>query len=219
MSSINPNNIDGTYPIAGQDNDSQGFRDNFTNIKNNFTFAYNELTDLESKVLLKAPLDGSTVSNDMSYAQIVSPQLIKSVETVNDLGSRTGSFAISWADGHFQYYTTTGDTTLGFSNWPNSSLWTKLRLQITTDTTNRTVTFPAEVSVNISNIIGASGQVITLPTAGKYVFELSTYDNGATITIEDILRSQGSVVALATLKTEVAASTSFADFKSRIAAL
>ena len=29
-SSINPNNIDGTYPIAGQDNDSQGFRDNFT---------------------------------------------------------------------------------------------------------------------------------------------------------------------------------------------
>ena len=32
-SSINPNNIDTTYPVAGQDNDSQGFRDNFTNIK------------------------------------------------------------------------------------------------------------------------------------------------------------------------------------------
>ena len=25
--------IDGTYPVAGQDNDSQGFRDNFTIIK------------------------------------------------------------------------------------------------------------------------------------------------------------------------------------------
>jgi hypothetical protein len=29
-SNINPYNIDGTYPVAGQDNSSQGFRDNFT---------------------------------------------------------------------------------------------------------------------------------------------------------------------------------------------
>ena len=28
-STINTANIDETYPIAGQDNDSQGFRDNF----------------------------------------------------------------------------------------------------------------------------------------------------------------------------------------------
>ena len=35
-SAINPNNIDSAYPVAGQDNDSQGFRDNFTNIKTNF---------------------------------------------------------------------------------------------------------------------------------------------------------------------------------------
>ena len=45
-SNINPNNIDTTYPVAGQDNDSQGFRDNFTNIKNNFTEAQTELNDL-----------------------------------------------------------------------------------------------------------------------------------------------------------------------------
>jgi hypothetical protein len=43
MSSINPNNINGQYPIAGQDNDSQGFRDNFTNVKNNLTFAKSEI--------------------------------------------------------------------------------------------------------------------------------------------------------------------------------
>ncbi len=42
-SSINPGNIDGTFPTACQDNDSQGFRDNFTNIKNNFTFAKSEI--------------------------------------------------------------------------------------------------------------------------------------------------------------------------------
>ena len=32
-SNIDNTSIDATYPIAGQDNDSQGFRDNFTVIK------------------------------------------------------------------------------------------------------------------------------------------------------------------------------------------
>jgi hypothetical protein len=189
MSSINPNNIDGTYPIAGQDNDSQGFRDNFTNIKNNFTFAYDELTDLQSKAVLKSALSGGSISNDMAYAQLISAQLLKTVETVNNLGTKTGSFTISWADGHFQYYTTSGNTTLAFSNWPTSAYYTKLRLQITTDTTNRTVTFPAAVSVGLTDIQGAAGQVVTLPTAGVYLFELTTLDNGSTITIQDLLRN------------------------------
>jgi len=189
MSSINPNNIDGTYPIAGQDNDSQGFRDNFTNIKNNFQFAYDELADLQSKAILKSALSGTTLSNDMSYAQLISAQLLKTVETKNDLGTKTGSFTISWADGHFQYYTTSGNTTLAFSNWPTSGYYTRLRLQITTDTTNRTVTFPSAVSIGLTDIQGAAGQVITLPTAGVYLFELTSYDNGSTITIQDLLRN------------------------------
>ena len=188
-SSINPNNIDGTYPIAGQDNDSQGFRNNFTNIKNNFTFAYDELTDLQSKAVLKSALTGGSINNDMAYNQLISAQLLKTVETVNNLGTKTGSFTISWADGHFQYYTTSGDTTLAFSNWPTSAYYTCLRLQITTDTTNRTVTFPAAVSVGLSDIQGAVGQVVTLPTVGVYLFELTTLDNGSTITIQDLLRN------------------------------
>ena len=36
-SNIDNTSIDATYPIAGQDNDSQGFRNNFSTIKNNFT--------------------------------------------------------------------------------------------------------------------------------------------------------------------------------------
>ena len=44
-SKIVPGNVDGTYPKTGQDNSSQGFRDNFTAIMNNFTEAK---TDIES---------------------------------------------------------------------------------------------------------------------------------------------------------------------------
>jgi hypothetical protein len=49
-SNINPNNVNGNFPVAGQDNDSQGFRDNFTNILNNFTQAATEITTLQNSV-------------------------------------------------------------------------------------------------------------------------------------------------------------------------
>jgi hypothetical protein len=47
-SNINPNTINITYPIAGQDNDTQGFRDNFSNIKNNFAVALTEISALQA---------------------------------------------------------------------------------------------------------------------------------------------------------------------------
>jgi hypothetical protein len=50
-SKINITNIDTTYPIAGQDNDTQGFRTNFTNIKNNFVTAASEITQLQGNVV------------------------------------------------------------------------------------------------------------------------------------------------------------------------
>lgn len=46
-SQINPNNVNTAYPVAGQDNSTQGFRDNFTNIKLNFTYAANEISALQ----------------------------------------------------------------------------------------------------------------------------------------------------------------------------
>lgn len=47
-SQINTTNIDITYPIAGQDNDTQGFRDNFRNIKTNLNFAQSEISAIQA---------------------------------------------------------------------------------------------------------------------------------------------------------------------------
>ena len=69
-SSINPNNISVTFPIAGQDNDSQGFRDNFNNIKTNITYAKSEIEDLQNKVVLKSALTGSSLNKDGAVAVI-----------------------------------------------------------------------------------------------------------------------------------------------------
>jgi hypothetical protein len=69
-SQIDSQNIDQTFPVAGQDNNSQGFRDNFTAIQQNFEFAKAELEDLQSKALLKSALEGSTLNNDLGGSSI-----------------------------------------------------------------------------------------------------------------------------------------------------
>ena len=68
-SNINPNNIDITYPIAGQDNDTQGFRDNFSNIKNNFVVTKNEISSIQD-TLSVSPTWSSvpTTSSDVGTA-------------------------------------------------------------------------------------------------------------------------------------------------------
>lgn len=202
MSNINPQNIDGTFPIAGQDNNSQGFRDNFTNTINNFTFAAAELTDLQTYAVLTAPLSSvgqtGTPTNNMNYTYLTKPQLKGAVETTTDLGTigASGSFSVDWSVAHYQTVNLTTAATMSFaSTWPTTNLWTKLRLEVTTTNTTA-LTLPATVTVNIANIQGyTSGTTLSLP-AGTYVFEFSTKDNGSTVTIEDVLRNYGTSAAL-----------------------
>ena len=194
MSSINPNNINGSYPIAGQDNDSQGFRDNFTNVKNNLTFAKTEIEDLQTNAILKSGLAGTTLNNEMNNAQLKGAQISKFTETLKDLGALSTA-SISWADGHYQKLTTSGATTVSeITDWPTSGLYAKLRLEIVVVTpATDTLTLPSAVSVGLTNIQGAVGQTITFPTAGSYVFEFTSYDHGTTITIEDLTRNYDNV--------------------------
>lgn len=190
MSSINPNNIDGTYPIAGQDNDSQGFRDNFTNIKNNFTFSKAEIEDLQEKAILKTALSGTTLDNNLNNAQLKGAQLIRTTETRIDLGSLSGAITVNWSDGHFQTITTDGAITLSLDQWPTSGgFWTSLKLQVEVTNTVHTLTLPTEVSVNQGSIRGITGQVITFPSTGIYQFEFSTYNGGTDVAVRDLLRN------------------------------
>ena len=92
-SAINPNNIDGAYPVAGQDNNSQGFRDNFTNTATNFQYAADEISDLQAKVVLKEALTGTTLNNDMGGSVLSNAELQDMSETVVALGTVAGSMS------------------------------------------------------------------------------------------------------------------------------
>jgi hypothetical protein len=184
-SNINPQNIDGAYPVAGQDNDSQGFRDNFTNTRTNFTYAADEISDLQAKAVLKAALVGTTLNNDMGGSLLSNAQTQDISETRVALGTVSGSQTINYAAGSYYTVTTSGSITLAFSNFSAAGTTSRVRLQITVASTAHTLTLPSAVSVGTSNIQGIASNVITFNKAGTYEFEFETSDGGSTITIID----------------------------------
>ena len=187
-SQINPQDINGDYPVAGQPNNTKGFRDNFTNTKTNFEYAANEITELQNKAVLKQALTGGTLDNNMNDALLYAAKIQDFSATSVQIATTLGLVSINYAAGHYQRVSTTGSIQLGFSNWPanNSAGWVRVVINITN--TAHTVTLPAEVSVGTTGIQGLSGSVITFAATGTYTFEFVSYDNGATITIQDLSR-------------------------------
>lgn len=187
-SAINPQNIDGAYPVAGQDNDSQGFRDNFTNIKTNFTYAAEEISDLQSKAVLKAALTGTVLNNDMGGSILNNAQLQNMSETRVALGPVTGGQVINYNAGPYYTLTLAGSVTLQFTNFPAAGTVGRCRVQVTVNNISfNTLTLPAAVSVGTSNIqgINLATNTITFNKTGVYEFEFETSDGGTTITIID----------------------------------
>jgi len=188
-SNINPNIIDGAYPVAGQDNNSQGFRDNFTNTKTNFQYAENEINDLQSKVLLKAALTGTTLDNNMNDALLVGAQLQDISEVKTALTTTSGSITINYATAPYQTISTTGSVSLAFSNFPPTGQYGYVKVQINITDIAHTLTLPAAVTLGTSGIQGYSAGVITFSSTGYYEFAFGTYDSGTTITIFDLNRA------------------------------
>ena len=105
-SNIVPGNVDGTYPKAGQDNSSQGFRDNFSAIKNNFTEAVTEIEALQTN---KANLNASS---DFADNEVTRAKFKDTSETVYAHGTTGGAITLNHQNGHYQTITSNASITL-----------------------------------------------------------------------------------------------------------
>ena len=65
---ITVTNIDATFPVAGQDNDSQGFRDNFNQIKTQLSTAGTEITAIQTN---QAVTNADTDFNGHDQSELV----------------------------------------------------------------------------------------------------------------------------------------------------
>jgi hypothetical protein len=193
-SSINPNNIDGTYPVAGQDNNSQGFRDNFTATKTNFTYASSEITDLQNKAVLKSALTGTTLNNNMGGSLLIDAQLQDMSETRVALGTvTTGNTAtVDYSAGPYYTFNTSGSAgtiSLAFTNFSSSGTTSRARVQANVANVLHTLTLPTAVNVNNTGVQGLSNNVITFGSTGVYEFEFETNNGGGNISIFDLNRA------------------------------
>jgi hypothetical protein len=148
-SNINQLTINENFPIAGQDNDTQVFRDNFDSIKTNFRYAKEEIEALQNNtegLVLSALAEnkGSDYNNKIIYNAVLQNVLDRRV----DAGAVTASpTTIDFENGAYQIFRVGADLTFDFLNFPTNvnPLLTagvgKVTLEIYGDGSTRTLTF------------------------------------------------------------------------------
>lgn len=188
-SQINENLINAAYPVAGQDNSSQGFRDNFQAIVTNFGFAGTEISSLQGNAVIR------NQDNDLGGNTTITSGIFRtSRETIYNIGSTNGNVPLDYLNGSYQTITLTGSTVLTFNSFSGANgQQTRFRLQVTITDTAHTLTIPASVSINKDTIAGISGNTIYFQDPGVYIFEFSTNDGGVSFNIVDLTRPRNEI--------------------------
>jgi hypothetical protein len=198
MSTINTNGINANYPIPGENNSTQTFRDNFTAIKTNLNTAGVEITDLQNKVVLKAALDGGALNNDMANTVISNAATRSFRATTYNLGNAlSGTVLVNVSQADVQYGNIAGNISLQFGSWAPTNTESAITLKLGI-APNTVITFPSQVVASNNNFGGTIlenytdiGNVVSI-TAPHDVqqldFKLRTLDCGNTISIEPLNR-------------------------------
>lgn len=194
MSQINTNGINANYPVPGTNNSSQGFRDNFAQIRTNLNTAANEITDLQNKVVLKAALNDSVLNNNMGNTLISNASTSGFRATTYNLGSSlTGIVLVDVNRADVQYGTVTGNVTFQFGGWAPTNTESNVVLRLNVANTDAVISWPTEV-VSSNNNYGvtlienyadiAGTATVTVPAETQVLeYTLSTLDCGNSITV------------------------------------
>ena len=115
-SNIEFQTIDAAYPVAGVDNDTQGFRDNFQIIRDGLGTASTEITVLQESA---AKLDED---NNFNGSQIASALLIDTRHVTSINGAPlTAGVEIDVSSAYYHRYVIGSDATITVSGWPDDS--------------------------------------------------------------------------------------------------
>lgn len=169
------NQINVNFPVAGEDNDSQGFRSNFSRIQNAFLSASKEITELQiNSVRLND-------QNDFGDNVIKRASSQGASEVVNDAGSfdgTTASITVNYEEGSYQQFSVDpAEYVFTVDNWPPSGKLGTIRLEITpTSASTTTVYFGGPVTFLDSSVT----MPMTYNQTDPLVWELFSPDAGST---------------------------------------
>lgn len=181
-SSIDTSTIDANYPVAGIDNDSQGFRDNFNSIKTNITTAGAEITALQAN-RARLDADNNHVGNEIQDAELL--QVTEKFN--NSFQTLTADHQVDYRDAHVHQFNATAPAgnimTVSFVGWP-AARYAKVRLIMSVSSgvsTNITLSPGSGTGLNDNNAAWVGGNNILTHTGSigqKIIVDVFTYDTG-----------------------------------------
>tara|TARA_B100000902_G_scaffold109697_1_gene111296 strand:+ start:10164 stop:10751 length:588 start_codon:yes stop_codon:yes gene_type:complete len=178
-SSSNIGTINADYPVAGQDNDSQGFRDNFTKIKAELTNTHADLTALDTNSVknndAETDMQGNTIKN-VTFLRGTSK--FYSGGVLSSAGVRPVSFEI--ATYHSYTINSTG-ITLELADWPASGKYAEVWLELRGRGQADTVTFSTANSGSIKVATGFAHPATIDDSIHPYIYRFWTIDGGQTV--------------------------------------
>ena len=167
--------INENFPVAGQDNDTQVFRDNFDTIKTNFSAAKTEITDLQDNAARKDE------NNDFLYNVVGSLTLQDAYLRKKDYGAAiiAGTQDISFKQAMYHIVRFGANTSLSFSEFPTGAVDVtglgqigKATLELYGDGTARTITFITSGGAVIKKSPGFPGSVTVTSATNPVIIEV-----------------------------------------------
>jgi hypothetical protein len=182
-SNIISETIDGAYPVAGVDNDTQGFRDNFTIIKTGLAVAGSEITALQDNT---AKLNES---NDFLGTDVTNANFSLNTEKYHNIGTVTTGMNISFLNGAYQSMTINlgeGASTINFAlaDWPDREHVAKITVQMLGNDTAKTVTFTNEGGGTLKYNNTFPSPLIIDSSVNPLIIDFWTYNQGTTVYAE-----------------------------------
>jgi len=179
--------IDEAFPIAGIDNESQGFRDNFKFIKDSLGEAKAEIEDLQDTTLK------NNAANYANFNTLQKVQLQEAQLAFNSLGNVGTAVDLDYNRGHFQALELNynvaafpNGVTVTIREWPDNGL-AKVQVAMTSfEGTTRKIIWASENAGNIktsqawkNNLV--NGEFVINSSTDVTIVEFYTYDGGRNV--------------------------------------
>ena len=173
--------INENFPVAGQDNDTQVFRDNFDTIKTNFSTAKTEITDLQDNAAR------TDQDNDFLYNVVGSLTLQDAYLRKKDYGAAivAGTQDISFKQAMYHIVKVGANTSLSFTEFPTGEVDVtglgqigKATLELYGDGSARTITFTTSGGTVIKKSPGFPGSVTVTSTSNPVIIEVWQHSAG-----------------------------------------
>jgi len=179
-SNINFAAINENFPVAGQDNDTQVFRDNFDTIKTNFSEAKTEIEDLQDN---SARTDATS---DFNYNVVTTVTLQDAVLLKKDYGAAivAATQEVSFKQALYHVINFGANCAIEFIDFPVDEVDVlgigscgKITLELYGDGTARTLTFTPSGSTVFKKSPGFPGTLTVTSTTNPVFIEVWQHDD------------------------------------------